>query len=59
MTAQWQAIIKPHGYVGTGKKYGVSDNTIRKWLRAYEFDNNNSNRSGEKSHTDSHMEITP
>lgn len=24
------------GYVGTGKKYGVSDNTIRKWLNTYE-----------------------
>ena len=23
------------GYVGTGKKYGVSDNSIRKWLKFY------------------------
>jgi len=25
--------IKELGYVGTGKKYGVSDNAIRKWLK--------------------------
>ena len=24
------------GYVATGKKYGVSDNSIRKWLKFYE-----------------------
>ena len=24
------------GWVGTGRKYGVSDNAIRKWVRAYE-----------------------
>jgi integrase len=24
------------GYSGTGKKYGVSDNAIRKWMKAYE-----------------------
>jgi hypothetical protein len=24
------------GYVGTGKKYGVSDNAIRKWKKHYE-----------------------
>jgi transposase-like protein len=23
------------GYVATGKKYGVSDNSIRKWIRMY------------------------
>lgn len=28
--------IKECGYVGTGKKYGVSDNAIRKWLKFYE-----------------------
>ena len=22
------------GYVGTGKKYGVSDNAIRKWIKS-------------------------
>lgn len=27
------------GYVATGKKYGVSDNTIRKWLNPYEKTN--------------------
>ena len=33
--------IKKLGYVGTGKKYGVSDNAIRKWKKHYErqFDN--------------------
>jgi predicted RNA-binding Zn-ribbon protein involved in translation (DUF1610 family) len=25
--------VKELGYVGTGKKYGVSDNSIRKWLK--------------------------
>lgn len=25
--------IKELGYVGTGKKYGVSDNAIRKWIK--------------------------
>jgi len=24
------------GYAGTGRKYGVSDNAIRKWLKAYD-----------------------
>lgn len=28
--------IEELGYVGTGKKYGVSDNTIRKWKKFYE-----------------------
>ena len=28
--------IKTLGYCGTGKKYDVSDNTIRKWIKAYE-----------------------
>ena len=28
--------IETLGYVKTGKKYGVSDNAIRKWLRFYE-----------------------
>lgn len=23
------------GYVGAGKKYGVSDNAVRKWLKSY------------------------
>ena len=23
------------GFVGTGKKYGVSDNAIRKWCKSY------------------------
>ena len=28
--------IKKLGYVGTGRKYGVSDNSIRKWVKNYE-----------------------
>lgn len=28
--------IKKLGYCGTGKKYGVSDNAIRKWVKHYE-----------------------
>jgi hypothetical protein len=28
--------IEALGYLGVGRKYGVSDNAIRKWVRAYE-----------------------
>jgi hypothetical protein len=28
--------IRELGYLATGRKYGVSDNAIRKWVRAYE-----------------------
>jgi transposase-like protein len=28
--------VKDTNYVKTGKKYGVCDNTIRKWIIAYE-----------------------
>jgi hypothetical protein len=28
--------IKEFGYVGVGKRYGVSDNSIRKWVKMYE-----------------------
>lgn len=28
--------INELGYVGTGRKYGVSDNAIRKWKKNYE-----------------------
>ena len=31
------------GYVGTGKKYGVSDNSIRKWLKFFENQPHNLN----------------
>ena len=24
------------GYTSVGRKYGVSDNAVRKWIRAYE-----------------------
>jgi hypothetical protein len=28
--------VRALGYSGTGRRYGVSDNAIRKWIRAYE-----------------------
>jgi hypothetical protein len=28
--------VEAHGYLATGRKYGVSDNAIRKWIREYE-----------------------
>ena len=28
--------VERFGYVKTGKKYGVSDNSIRKWIKYYE-----------------------
>ena len=31
--------ITEMGYSGTGRKYGVSDNTIRKWLTSFEKNN--------------------
>ena len=33
---QLRAEIAELGWVGTGRKYGVSDNAIRKWVQAYE-----------------------
>jgi transposase-like protein len=33
---QLVAEIEDLGYLGVGRKYGVSDNAIRKWRRAYE-----------------------
>jgi len=30
--------IKDLGYCGTGRKYGVSDNAIRKWIKSYKPD---------------------
>lgn len=31
--------VKELGYCGTGKKYGVSDNAIRKWIKKYNKNN--------------------
>jgi transposase-like protein len=28
--------VQALGFRGTGRRYGVSDNAIRKWIRAYE-----------------------
>lgn len=27
--------IEEHGYLGVGRRYGVSDNAVRKWVRSY------------------------
>lgn len=32
---QLQVEIKELGYAGTGRKYGVSDNAIRRWIKTY------------------------
>jgi HNH endonuclease len=34
--AQLKLEVEELGWVGTGRRYGVSDNAIRKWIRAYE-----------------------
>lgn len=34
--SQLQQEISELGYSGTGRKYGVSDNSIRKWVKSYE-----------------------
>ena len=34
--AQLLAEVQAMGYTSVGRKYGVSDNAIRKWIRAYE-----------------------
>jgi len=31
-----QSEIEKYGYTKTGRKYGVSDNSIRKWIKTYE-----------------------
>jgi hypothetical protein len=33
--AQLRDDVEQLGWVGTGRKYGVSDNAVRKWVRAY------------------------
>jgi hypothetical protein len=35
---QLQTDLSATGYVAVGRKYGVSDNAVRKWLRWYERD---------------------
>lgn len=32
--------IEDTNYVQTGKKYGVSDNSIRKWIKNYKINSN-------------------
>ena len=34
--AQLLREVQALGFVGTGRRYGVTDNAIRKWIRAYE-----------------------
>ncbi len=56
--------IEQMGYIGAGRKYGVSDNAVRKWIRAYERRHHDPTVKrpmqavrtprGAKSHTDSH-----
>jgi len=41
--------IKELGYVGTGRKYGVSDNAVRKWGRRYGLSPGLSARSRKRS----------
>jgi hypothetical protein len=43
--------IEQLGYVGTGRKYGVSDNAIRKWKRSYENEIKNPKVSHRFSHS--------
>lgn len=33
---QLRAEVEALGWSGVGRKYGVSDNAVRKWMRAYE-----------------------
>jgi hypothetical protein len=41
--------IRVLGYVGTGRRYGVSDNAIRKWLRQYEHERSRAQSQEETS----------
>jgi uncharacterized protein YjcR len=36
--------LKSMSFVAVGRKYGVSDNAIRKWIRWYEFERDNERR---------------
>ena len=38
-SGQLKREIQKLGYAGVGRKYGVSDNAIRKWVKSYEFQN--------------------
>jgi transposase-like protein len=49
-----RAEIETLGYAATGRKYGVSDNAIRKWIKAYEQEREVSSKKN--SHTESHTE---
>ena len=49
--------IEQFGYSGVGRKYGVSDNAVRKWLKAYKSEKDNSNSGfDEKSLTQIHTQ---
>lgn len=39
--------IQIHGYVAVGRKYGVSDNAVRKWVRFYERQREREEAEGE------------
>jgi uncharacterized protein YjcR len=34
---QLKADLSSMSFVAVGRKYGVSDNAVRKWLRSYEY----------------------
>jgi transposase-like protein len=40
------------GYLATGRRYGVSDNAIRKWLRQYEREQERESQPSRLSRTD-------
>lgn len=44
------------GFAATGRKYGVSDNAVRKWIRSYERRQLGKEPSETNSHTNSHTE---
>lgn len=44
---QLMAAIEATGYSAVGRKYGVSDNAIRKWVRVYEREREGGERGGQ------------
>jgi ribosomal protein S27AE len=44
--------VKALGYLATGRRYGVSDNAIRKWLRWYEREQERQSQDPRLSRTD-------
>jgi Zn ribbon nucleic-acid-binding protein len=44
---QLMADVESMGFVATGRKYGVSDNAVRKWIRWYEHEAERNGHHGE------------